>query len=464
MADANEAAARAFSAVPFDSVEDRAAAAKEAGARYLRAQEQAERDVTDSPSEDGWTFGDLEEMFGNLGSSLQTAILERAIRRDPTIAGGLLFPGYTDPERLVGSMEVQRELQKRAVKEAVRLVQSSNAPPVWPTRLDITSEALAEGRLRAPEPTVGGLLYPGRVNALYGTHTAGKTWTALYLASRNEGQTLFLDYEDTEAGVAARCMALSPGLASSVSYFAPQGAVSAAALEAFIAQHDITLVIIDSTGESLAAAGYDSNSEQDVTAWFTEVPDAIAALGPAVLLLDHIAKKQDGTPSPIGSFRKSAAITGAQFALENRVGFSRLRPGWSRLTCTKDRNGFFATGEVVGRIDFTPDDGAMAVTFRRGEEETTRLHDSREQAILDYVHERMAEVHGRLDDDGNEMDGRPNITQIRGEVKGDSTRVKETVDRLVLNGWLRREHIKSGKTTRDVYVPGSGGLTPIDDE
>lgn len=430
----------------------------------LEDQERVERDMIDGPPGDGWTNADLMEMFGNLMPAIQTAILAKAIRDDPTIAGGLLFPRYTNPERLVGSMEVQRELQKRAVKKAVRLVEASNAPPIWPTRLDTTAEALAEGRLQPPEPTVGGLLYPGRVNALYGTHTAGKTWTALYIASQKEGRTLMLDYEDTAAGVAARCVALDQGLAASVSYLAPEGAVSAAALASIIERDEITLVIIDSTGESLAAAGYDSNSEQDVTAWFTEVPDAIAALGPAVLLLDHIAKKQEGTPTPIGSFRKSAAITGAQFALENVVGFSRSRSGWSRLTCTKDRNGFFATGEVVGRIDFKPGDGTMAVTFRRGEDETTRLHDSTEQAILDYVHERMAEVHGRMDDDGNEMDGRPNITQIRDNVRGEPKKIRETVDRLVLNGWLRQEHIKSGKSTRDVYVPGSGGLTPIEDD
>jgi hypothetical protein len=178
------------------------------------------------------------------------------------------------------------------------------------------------------------LLYPARVNAVYGTHTAGKTWLGLYLARLNAeagGHTLVIDYEDSDVGIAERCLALDPKLAEHVSYVAPDGPVNGSHLEHVIRSRGVTLVILDSVGESMSAAGLDSNLEPDVTRWFTDVPDTIAALGPAVLIIDHIAKKQDGTPSPVGSFRKSAAITGAQFALENKVGFSRERRELAQL-------------------------------------------------------------------------------------------------------------------------------------
>jgi hypothetical protein len=414
--------------------------------------------------------GEIVELFENLAPVMQEELLTRALRKDPTVLPKLLFPEVDDPAmRLDGTLDVQRELHKQAVKDAVRLIRASKAKPVYPRELRYTAEQLRDGTLQAPTPTVGGLLYPGRVSALYGSHTAGKTWTALHIASLEAaqgGKVLLLDYEDSVEGVAARCIAIGGGLEESVMYHAPEGVITASALAHTVEAKGITLVIIDSVGESMAASGYDSNSELDVTAWFTEVPDGIASLGPAVLVLDHIAKRQDGTPQPVGSFRKSAAITGAQFALENKVGFSKTLSGWSKLTCTKDRNGYFATGEVVGRIDFEPDDGTMRVRFTRGEMAET-LVDGRftrlEQAILDFVAERYETVHGKLDDAGDEMDGRPNITQIREAVKtsgvpGHNTKIRESVDDLVTRGWLVLEHIKSGKTTRDVYVPGDGGF------
>lgn len=421
----------------------------------------------DESSEPSVTVGEILETFLGMPPDLQALIFGRAIREDPTVAAGALFPHLTDPERASGLVEVDRELRKDAVRNAVQLIRASNAKPVYPTELEFIAEKLREGSLAAPAPTVGELLYSGRVNAVYGTHTAGKTWTALYLSLLNAeagGRTLFIDYEDSAEGLAARCMAMDPKLPSSVMYHGPSDVMTAASLAPVVELRGVTLVVIDSTGESMAASGYDSNSEKDVTAWFTDVPDGIAALGPAVLLLDHVAKKQDGTPMPVGSFRKSAAITGAQFSLENKAGFSRSQAGWSLLTCTKDRNGYFATGEVVGRVDFVPADGDMQVSLRRGEQVVRSAVDRMQQAILDYVRERMATVHGRLDDDGEAMDGRPNITQIRNNVKGDNTKIKEAVDRLVERGHLAQEHIKQGKTTRDVYVPGDGGFSMIADD
>jgi len=435
MSAADDEAAKLFAAVPFDEPDDT------------------------------FTLGDFTQTVLDLAPEFQSHVLAAAVRKDPTIAAGIWFPDEPDAARRVShSVELRRLIDRDRAREAYDLLRASEAKPLYPTALEHVVERLSDGLLQRPAPSVGGLLYPSRVNAVYGTHTAGKTWLGLHLARLNAesgGHTLVIDYEDSDVGIAERCLALDPSLAEHVSYVAPEGPINGSHLEQIIRQRRVTLVLLDSVGESMSVAGLDSNLEPDVTRWFREVPDTIAALGPAVLIIDHIAKKQDGTPSPVGSFRKSAAITGAQFALENRVGFSRSQAGWSRLTCTKDRNGYFATGQVVGRVDFSPGEGSMSVTFRAGEDEAARLHDSMEQAILDYVRERMAEVHGRVDDDGEEMDGRPNITQIRAAVRGDNGKIKDAVDRLVLNGWLELEYRKSGKTTRDVYVPSTGGLTAI---
>lgn len=422
----------------------------------------------------GDDLADLLAKISALPLETQTQLFAGAIKTNTLLVTDVLFPILDGAARRRTAEQLQRLVEQQHAKEAFEQLRASQVKAQSLTSLAGVAEMLEDGTYTAPEPTIGGLLYPGRVNALYGTHTAGKTWTALHLARCNAeagDETLLIDYEDSEVGLAARCLALDPKLAKSVHYLAPAGALRPEDFAEDLRYHRITLVIIDSVGESMAACGYDSNSEQDVTRWFTEVPDAFAEMGPAVLVLDHIAKKQDGTPSPVGSFRKSAAITGAQFALENGSGFSKERAGWSKLTCTKDRNGHFATGEAVGRMDFIPIDGVLTVALVRGAAAAQKvsLADSLEQAVMEFIEDRMATVHGQLDENDREMDGRPSITQIRdavrkGGVPASNSKVREAVDRLVANGHLAKVHNKSGQSTRDVFVPSFGGLEEIDPE
>ncbi len=399
------------------------------------------------------TLGELEEAVRNLPSAVVRDMLAARVKADPVVAAGVLWPSEDNARRQVGSLlEFDRLREREQALEAMALYRASQAKTVYPVSLADVAADLAAGRIERPKPSVGGLLYPGRVNAVYGSHTAGKTWLALHLASVNAdagGRTLVLDYEDSAEGIAARCLALGGDLAESVVYLAPDGPLNPASLARIVEAEGITLVVLDSVGESLAAGGYDSNSERDVTQWFTQVPDALAALGPAVLIIDHIAKKQDGTPSPVGSFRKSAAITGAQFALENKEGFSREREGYSRLTCTKDRNGYFATGETVGLVRFKPHDGFMDLTFTRGEDVPAPVYTERRKGILGYVSERWA-LRGTTDPNGKTIDGYSRITGIRESVRGTHDAVREDLDYLVREGLLLAE--ATAYNGRDAYM------------
>lgn len=401
---------------------------------------------------------DVVSAFKGMATSDQQWWLRKMVEAAPVVALAAVFPDFDAATRVEVGLRFKKLQVDHEAKEMLNTSLYGASEPALVHDLEVVAERLESGLEQRPEPSVAELLYPGRVNAVYGTHTAGKTWLALYMAKLNMeagGKTLIIDYEDSPVGFADRCRALDVRLAKAARYVAPQGRVNITDLASVIQDEDISLVIIDSAGESLAAGGYDSNSERDVTEWFTLVPDALAALGPAVLLLDHIAKKQDGTPSPVGSFRKSAAITGAQFSMENKVGFSRERSGWSKLTCTKDRNGYFATGEVVGRVDFMPCDGDMQVTLKRGETEAMAVTDRIEIDVLLYVGDRWA-LDGAQDEDGNDIDGRPDITQIRSGVTGDNTKIREAVDRLVGRGFLDKVVIATSlKRTRDLYKPGS---------
>jgi hypothetical protein len=67
-------------------------------------------------------------MFVNLGTAFQTDIIARAIRKDPTIIGGILFPDEPDGERRLGhTMELKRLIDRDRALEAYQLIRASKA-------------------------------------------------------------------------------------------------------------------------------------------------------------------------------------------------------------------------------------------------------------------------------------------------------------------------------------------------
>lgn len=240
-----------------------------------------------------------------------------------------------------------------------------------PLDLAGTVEGLLAGTLIRPAPMIGrlpdgdALFYPGRVNGIHGDSTSGKTWTALAVAREQIGdgeRVLYVDLEDNEAGMVGRLLEM--GLAaeaildrfSYVRPYDPCDAVALGLLLGTVEQIRPSLAIIDTTGEALALQGANPNADEEVATWMRRVARRIADLGPAVVLLDHIPKNHDGTTplQPIGSQRKRAAISGAQYAQDCREPFSRDEDGLSRLRCGKDRGGYFATGQHVADLRIGP--------------------------------------------------------------------------------------------------------------
>lgn len=252
----------------------------------------------------------------------------------------------------------------------------TKAPSSWDAG-DISSvvDGLAAGTLDTPQPSVGrldgggSLLYAGRTNGLAAESGAGKTFTALRLAQTEleDGRNVvFVDFEDSAIGVAARLLAM--GVPSRVigdrrrfAYVQPDESFLGAAVVQFmtlIATMQPSLVVIDSTGESMALEGADPNSDDQVARWFQQFPTAIARSGPAVLLIDHLPKADTSAPSPIGSQRKRAAISGVQLiqSVKKNMAFARGRAGEAEIVCTKDRGGFFVTGERIASLVVNPND------------------------------------------------------------------------------------------------------------
>jgi hypothetical protein len=239
-------------------------------------------------------------------------------------------------------------------------------------------KGLLSGTLTRLAPTVGvregggALFYAGKVNGIAGASGSGKSWTALASClqeMRAGNHVVYIDLEDDEVGAVGRLLDLGASPADIVSrfhYVRPDEAHRPAAharIVALVVEHQPTLLIVDSTGESLALDGKKPNDDDDVARWFRELPAPLARLGPAVTVLDHIVKADDGGLWPIGSQRKRAAISGAQYMQSVVKPFARGQRGAAKLVCAKDRHGTYRQGQKVADLVVEPAEEGTALTF-----------------------------------------------------------------------------------------------------
>lgn len=260
------------------------------------------------------------------------------------------------------------------------------APSTSWRRVDLagTVADLLAGTLQRPAPTVGAirggsaLFYRGRINGIAGESGSGKTWTALH-AARQEldqgGAVVYVDHEDDAGGITGRLLDLGAtpdAILERFAYFNPDQkptAVDMAALVAVVADLEPALVVIDSTGEGLSLSGANPNADDEVAAWFLLVPRRLAKVdyggqpGPAVVVLDHVTKTDEGGLWPIGSQRKRAAITGAQYMQRVTRPFAQDSAGAANLICAKDRHGNYRMNQRVAVLTVTPGATGPAITL-----------------------------------------------------------------------------------------------------
>lgn len=282
------------------------------------------------------------------------------------------------------ALEVAAAAQAGQLDEALRRLTkltddlpSESTDGSW-APLDLTD--VLNGTTTAPVPdllAVDGapaLFYTGRTNLVFGESGNGKTWVALAALAeviRNGRTGIYIDLEDTMAGLVARLILLgltTEQIRAGLLYVQPDSGWSPTAqatIAATIDRHDVALVVMDSTGEAMAADGVKGNDDDDVARWFTAGPKFIARRGPAVIIIDHVPKDNQHAPlDPIGSQRKKAAIDGAGYRIDAPKAPSIDHDGLLVAVTSKDRHGHHTRGQKAAAIAVTHDpDGLVVLTF-----------------------------------------------------------------------------------------------------
>jgi hypothetical protein len=234
------------------------------------------------------------------------------------------------------------------------------------------------GEVVMPEPSIlkredgKGLMYPGRVNSLYGKSESAKSWCALYAAVQEMhrgGRVLYIDLEDGPEGTVERLKLLGAGaddLEKLFVYVLPDGPLAAMqrgrfgstidktgeanqqAWDALIERFDPTLIIADGMTVLYGLHGHDTNeaaATEVISGWLKKMCRG----GATVIVIDHTGKGDGAGASPIGAHHKVAMVQGTALRVDpiNRpmpgaLGTVRLivfkdRPGAVRRISSKDK-------------------------------------------------------------------------------------------------------------------------------
>lgn len=195
------------------------------------------------------------------------------------------------------------------------------------------------------EPTIGGLIYPGRRHIFSGPPESAKTWAAFCIALdeiRAGGTVLHVDFEmfAYETRDRLRQMGATPAEFERFLHVEPETEASEYVIGELVEYQRPTLAIVDAVAGAFALQGLDDNSRRDVEIFTQTIIEPFRVRDVATILLDHVVKNTDNRKGfAIGSERK---VGGADVHLgfDAVVPFGRGRTGLIRVTTHKDRFGY----------------------------------------------------------------------------------------------------------------------------
>jgi KaiC/GvpD/RAD55 family RecA-like ATPase len=310
------------------------------------------------------------------------------------------------------------------------------------------------------------LLYNGKVSDIHGEPEACKGWFACYAAAdvlhRGLG-VVYVDFEDSVRGILGRMRSLGVSdevLVDGFSYVGPTEALQSAMVQGdrdtrlsfertLKKSHRLVgLVVLDGVTQAIANQMFgSSNSNDDIAAFYRDMPRMIAHREQcAVLLVDHVTKDSGNPRFAIGGMMKLAAVDGASFQAEVKAPFGRGRKGLVVIKVAKDRPGYVREhgGDTDGflqqiadmHLESDPATGAV----------TVRLEPPMDDVGLLRI--RMGVVCGALQNNAllSVPDKGLSLTKLRRVLRGCSTEAKDTViQELVQRKYVRVETNGVGK-------------------
>lgn len=192
------------------------------------------------------------------------------------------------------------------------------------------------------------LFYAGKVNALIGESESGKTWVGLLTVAQTLQvglACLYLDFEDTLAGIVGRLRALgvTDAQLARLTYISPDEGFDLPQkrdLMETLKAGGFALVLFDGVNAAMTLLGLDLEKNKDATDFSLRLLRPLKRTGACLVTIDHVTKSKDNRGSyAIGAQAKRADIDGCALIVEVAQPFGRGQTGKLRLTVGKDRPG-----------------------------------------------------------------------------------------------------------------------------
>lgn len=281
--------------------------------------------------------------------SRQATVLHDGGQAPAQTVGTIAGPATSGPSERV--RELLEERERRLASEAEEeLAEGAEDAPEERDPLDdrlgswdvIDIEPYFDGKAQKPIPSVlvredgQALMYPGRVNMLFGSSESAKSWIALYTCLqeiRAGNRVLYIDLEDEPANTINRIRELGAGrddVVRSFGYLRPeeplgpmqrnrygdsttssQGRLNAELLEHALLRRDPTLIVVDGMTVLYGLHGLDTNDATATDVITTWLKQLTANGRRTVLLIDHSVKNAEKGSLPLGSQHKVSMVQGA---------------------------------------------------------------------------------------------------------------------------------------------------------
>lgn len=276
------------------------------------------------------------------------------------------------------------------------------------------------------------LLYPGRLNMLYGPSEAAKSWIAMYTCTQvlERGErVIYLDFEDEPVNALERMQLLGASyddLRTNFRYVRPEeplaamqrsrwgddrateaGQAAEALFQELLDTHDPALIVADGMTVLYGLHGLDSNDSVQtdiITSWLKRLSRNGRS---TVIVIDHTAKSPVRGSLPIGSQHKVAMVQGTLLQtypvkqpMPGAVGEVELlvlkdRPGQVRAASEKSGEKAQLAAKVI--MDSTvPGTTSMAVEAPKSAGPAAQGAPTRSQEEIDLEHARAAERAERM--------------------------------------------------------------------